>query len=70
MIESQGAKRRLGIDIPVAFWPFNPFSRASVEMNALDARPGISGAVEIMNQYDIGLLGYPIWWGGRTPHHS
>ncbi len=38
-------------------------SRSSVEMNDPDARPGISGAVENMEQYDVVLLGYPIWWG-------
>ncbi len=38
-------------------------SRSSVEMNDSDARPGISGAVENMEQYDVVLLGYPIWWG-------
>lgn len=38
-------------------------SRSSVEMNDPDARPGISGAVENMEQYDVVLIGYPIWWG-------
>lgn len=27
------------------------------------ARPGISGSVDNMEQYDIVFLGYPIWWG-------
>lgn len=38
-------------------------SRSSVEMNDPDARPGISGSVENMEQYDVVLIGYPIWWG-------
>lgn len=28
-----------------------------------DARPAISGTVENMDQYDVVLIGYPIWWG-------
>ena len=38
-------------------------SRSSVEMDDPDARPAISGSVENMGQYDVVLLGYPIWWG-------
>ena len=38
-------------------------SRSSVEMDDPDARPAISGAVENMEQYDVVLIGYPIWWG-------
>lgn len=38
-------------------------SRTSAEMNDPDARPGISGQVENMEQYSIIYLGYPIWWG-------
>ena len=38
-------------------------SRSSVEMNDPDARPAISGSVENMEQYDVVLIGYPIWWG-------
>lgn len=38
-------------------------SRSSVEMNDPDARPGISGSVENMEQYDVVFIGYPIWWG-------
>ncbi|MCM1193960.1 MAG: flavodoxin [Butyrivibrio sp.] len=41
----------------------NSSSRSSVEMNDPSARPGISGSVEDMAQYDIIFLGYPIWWG-------
>lgn len=37
-------------------------SRSSVEMNDPDARPGISGSVENMEQYDMVLIGYPNWW--------
>ena len=38
-------------------------SRSSVEMNDPSSRPTISGSVENMAQYDIVLIGYPIWWG-------
>lgn len=38
-------------------------SRSSVEMNDPDSRPAISGSVENMEQYDVVLIGYPIWWG-------
>ena len=37
-------------------------SRTTIEMNAPDVRPGISGSVENMEQYDIVFIGYPIWW--------
>ncbi len=38
-------------------------SRSSVEMNDPGSRPAISGSVENMAQYDVVLIGYPIWWG-------
>lgn len=38
-------------------------SRSSQEMNDPDARPAISGGADNMEQYDVILLGYPIWWG-------
>ncbi len=38
-------------------------SRSSVEMNDPASRPAISGAVENLEQYDVVLIGYPIWWG-------
>lgn len=38
-------------------------SRTSKEQNDPDARPAIAGAVENMEQYDIVVLAYPIWWG-------
>ena len=41
----------------------NSKSRSSVEMNDPSARPAISGSVENMEQYDVVLIGYPIWWG-------
>lgn len=41
----------------------DPDSRSTVEMNDPNARPAISGSVENMEQYDIVLIGYPIWWG-------
>lgn len=37
-------------------------SRTTIEMDDPDARPGISGSVENMDQYDIVFVGYPIWW--------
>ena len=40
----------------------NSESRSSVEMNNPDSRPVISGSVENMKQYDVVLIGYPIWW--------
>lgn len=41
----------------------NSKSRTSVEMEDPDVRPAISGTVENMDQYDVVLIGYPIWWG-------
>lgn len=41
----------------------NKDSRSSVEMNDPSARPAISGKVANMDQYDVVLIGYPIWWG-------
>lgn len=41
----------------------NSKSRSSVEMDDPSARPEISGTVENMDQYEIVLIGYPIWWG-------
>ncbi len=41
----------------------NSESRSSLEMNDPGSRPAISGAVENMEQYDVVLIGYPIWWG-------
>ena len=38
-------------------------SRTSKEQNDPDARPSIAGSVENMEQYDIVVLAYPIWWG-------
>ena len=38
-------------------------SRSTIEMNDSSSRPGIDGAVEDMEQYDIVFIGYPIWWG-------
>lgn len=41
----------------------NDESRANREMNDEIARPAISGSIENMDDYDVILLGYPIWWG-------
>lgn len=38
-------------------------SRSTKEMNDVSARPVIAGTVGNMEQYDVVLLGYPIWWG-------
>lgn len=38
-------------------------TRATVEQHDPDIRPAISGSVENMSQYDVILLGYPLWWG-------
>lgn len=41
----------------------DPSSRSSREQGDADARPAISGCVENMEDYDVVLLGYPIWHG-------
>ena len=41
----------------------NAFSRTTQEQNDPSARPAISGGVANMAQYDVVLLGYPIWHG-------
>ena len=40
----------------------NPKSRSSVEMNDRSCRPGIDSSVIGMADYDVILLGFPIWW--------
>ncbi len=40
----------------------NNQSRSSVEMNDRSCRPAIQTRVENMEQYDLILLGFPIWW--------
>ena len=37
--------------------------RANQEQNDPDARPEIAAAVDSMEDYDVVLLGFPIWWG-------
>lgn len=37
-------------------------SRSSVEMNDPASRPAIAEPVKDMEQYDMVLLGFPIWW--------
>ncbi|MCI9176310.1 MAG: hypothetical protein HFH49_15520 [Lachnospiraceae bacterium] len=44
----------------------NSESRSSVEMYDPSARPEISGAVENMDQYEVVLIGYPIWLAYRN----
>lgn len=41
----------------------NSESRSSVEMDDPSVRPEISGTVENMDQYEVVLIGFPIWWG-------
>ena len=45
---------------------YNTDCRANAEQNDPDARPAIASAVEDIGQYDVVLIGYPIWWG-RAP---
>ena len=44
----------------------NQQARSTVEMKDLDCRPAIAGRVENIAQYDVILLGFPIWWN-REP---
>lgn len=37
--------------------------RANREQQDESARPAISGKIENMDQYDVVLMGHPIWWG-------
>lgn len=41
----------------------NPSSRANREQNDPSARPEIGNRVEGLSDYDVIMLGYPIWWG-------
>lgn len=41
----------------------NSSSRANCEQNDSSARPAIKGTCEILADYDVVFLGYPIWWG-------
>ena len=41
----------------------NNNSRTSLEQNNPTARPAIASGVENLVEYDVVLLGYPIWWG-------
>ena len=40
----------------------NNMSRSSVEMNDRSCRPAICSKVEVMEQYDVIFVGFPIWW--------
>lgn len=40
----------------------NKQSRSSIEMADPSCRPEISELVKHMDQYDVVLLGFPIWW--------
>lgn len=44
----------------------DPNSRANIEINS-DARPDIEPITYNVEQYDVILLGYPIWWGQCPP---
>jgi diketogulonate reductase-like aldo/keto reductase/flavodoxin len=41
----------------------NSSSRANIEQNDSSARPEIASNVDNMNEYDIVVIGYPIWHG-------
>ena len=40
-------------------------SRTTIEQNDKSVRPEIDGSVENMDQYDVIVLAYPIWWNRR-----
>lgn len=40
----------------------NKRSRSSLEMADPASRPALAGKVEAMEQYQVILLGFPIWW--------
>lgn len=40
----------------------NKSSRSSIEMAEESCRPGVSGSVANMDDYDTIYLGFPIWW--------
>lgn len=40
----------------------NKQSRSSIEMSDLSSRPEISDKVDNMDEYDVILVGFPIWW--------
>ena len=40
----------------------NPKSRSSIEMNDKSSRPLIASRIENVEDYDVILLGFPIWW--------
>lgn len=44
----------------------DPDSRANIEINS-DSRPDIESITYNVEQYDVILLGYPIWWGQCPP---
>lgn len=41
----------------------NDSCRANQEQNDESSRPEISGTVDNMDDYDVVLIGHPIWWG-------
>ena len=41
----------------------NSNCRANKEQNDPTARPAISNKIENIDDYDVVLIGYPIWWG-------
>ena len=40
----------------------NKQSRSSIEMNDLTYRPEVKNKVSNMSEYDIVLIGFPVWW--------
>lgn len=41
----------------------NPHSRSSIEQNDVKARPKIQNTINNLDDYDVIILAYPIWWG-------
>ena len=41
----------------------NPKSRSSVEMKDRDCRPMLAEPMPNLSQYDVLVIGFPIWWG-------
>lgn len=37
-------------------------SRSTIEMNDPSSRPAIAEKLDTMDQYDVVLVGFPIWW--------
>ncbi len=40
----------------------NKNSRSSLEMNDKTSRPKIKNKIENINEYDVVIIGFPVWW--------